>query len=104
MSQVSVQEEKKEPRREKLLKRAENQISDELLERAFQSRGDTSEIKALVERISKGPILSKENRAIEVVPHNVGAVGRSIKEMGLKGKVKAKSTEKGKANPSMVWR
>ena len=79
-------------------------INDELLERALNSRADTSEIKALVERISKGPILTKENRAIEIVQHNTGAVNRIIKELNLKGKVKAKSTEKGKNLPSMIWR
>ncbi|HVB12301.1 MAG TPA: hypothetical protein VNE86_04150 [Nitrososphaerales archaeon] len=108
MSQISVQEEKRdvvEPKRiDKTPKEAKTKITDELLERALNVRADSSEIKALVERISKGPVLTKENRVIEIVQHNSGAINRIIKELNLKGKVKAKSCEKGKAIPTMIWR
>ena len=106
MSNVSVQEEKKDVvQKSKTPKEAKTtKITDEHLDRALKIRADSSEIKTLVERISKGPILTKENRAIEIVQHNTGAVNRAIKELGLKGKVKVKSTEKGKAIPSMIWR
>jgi hypothetical protein len=75
-------------------------ITDELLDRALNGRSSSSEIKALVERISKGPVLTKENRQIELVDYNTGAINRTIKQLGLKGKVKTKSVKKGENKPS----
>jgi hypothetical protein len=98
VSEVKARNPKKEERPKS------SKITDELLDRALNGRSNTSEIKGLVERISKGQILTKENRAIELVEHNTGALNRVIKEAGLKGKVKVKSVKKGENKPSMIWR
>ncbi len=79
-------------------------ISDELVERALNGRSNNSEFKEIIERVANGAILSKDNRAIEIIDSNVGAISRVIKSSNLKGKVRTKSCEKGKNRPSMIWR
>ncbi|MGI0070075.1 MAG: hypothetical protein ACREAN_07460 [Nitrosopumilaceae archaeon] len=86
-------------------KEAKNpKITDDLIQRALNGGNHNSEIKTAIEKVAKGPILTPENRAIEIIDSNVGAVNRVIKEAGFKGKVKGRSTEEGKSKPTMLWR
>ena len=73
MSKSEIQVEKKNVESQKSESKTKSQdkarnpkITEELVERALSGKGHSSEIKALVEKVSKGPILTKENKAIEI--------------------------------------
>lgn len=82
-------------------------ITPEVVQRFFNSArgGRSSAIEKIVKEVAEGPVANQNTgEGLRIIDHNVGAVYRIIKKLGLTGKIRVRPIKKGASKPCVIGR